>query len=217
MIGKSHLRQYHRHAHRGRTRLTPAFDATLGRHRRAHVVPRLRAIRLRARRSHQERASVRCSSSTFGQCRVRPFPGPLALASTASTDSVKVRCSFGFIAPTPMSLRAISSPRSLRIETTTVYSQGSPSAGCRMLPSMRSGVSAGVWASRRRHRSAGDAGRPDRPLRSRGWSPCSADSAGRPGVARAHAAHEPAPLSASLPLPRLPAFAALPSSQPNSA
>jgi len=73
-----------------------------------------------------------------------PFAGPFALAETASTDNVKVRCSFGFIAPTPMSLWAISSPRSLRIDTTTVYSQGSPSAGCRMLPSMHSGVSTGA-------------------------------------------------------------------------
>ena len=51
------------------------------------------------------------------------FPGTFALADTASTDSVKVRSSFGFIAPTPISLRAISLPRSFRIDTTTVYSQ----------------------------------------------------------------------------------------------
>ena len=38
------------------------------------------------------------------QCRMPPFPGPFAVADTASTDRVKVRCSFGFIAPTPMSL-----------------------------------------------------------------------------------------------------------------
>jgi hypothetical protein len=75
------------------------------------------------------------------------FPTLFALAETASTDRVKIRCSLGFIAPTPISLCAISSPRSLRIDTTTVYSQGSPSAGWRMLPSMRSGVTAGAWGS----------------------------------------------------------------------
>src|SRR2546425_924614 len=91
------------------------------------------------------KAAVRwCHRPFRAQCRVPPFPGPFALVDTASTNRVKVRCSFGFIAPTPMSLRAISSPRSLRIDTTTVYSHGSPSAGCRMLPSILSGVSAGA-------------------------------------------------------------------------
>lgn len=86
-----------------------------------------------------------CFGHPFGaQCRVLALPGLFALADATSTDKVKVLCSFGFIAPTPMSLWAISSPRSLRTVTTIVYSQGSPSAGWRMLPSMRSGVSAGA-------------------------------------------------------------------------
>src|SRR5262249_55326277 len=45
-------------------------------------------------------------------------------ADTASTDRVKLRCSFGLIAPTPTSLWAISSPRSFWIDTTMVYSHG---------------------------------------------------------------------------------------------
>ena len=38
------------------------------------------------------------------QCRTPALATAFALADTASTDSVKVRCSFAFIAPTPMSL-----------------------------------------------------------------------------------------------------------------
>ncbi len=152
------------------------------------------------------------------QCRVPPLPGFFALADTASTDSVNVRCSFGFIAPTPISLRAISTPRSLRIDTTTVYSQGSPSGGCRMLPSMHSGVSAGgrcghigahpiaqVVPAGRAHDCTLEDGLPTVRTMAR-----------RPGLARAHGAHEPAPLSAPRPM-CLPTFGPLPSSQPNSA
>src|SRR4029079_5392454 len=80
------------------------------------------------------------------QCRVPPLPGRLPLASTASTVSANVHWSLASSAPTPISLRAISSPRPFLIVTTTVYSHGSASAGCRMPPSMRNGVIAGAGA-----------------------------------------------------------------------
>jgi hypothetical protein len=54
--------------------------------------------------------AVMSAHSCVAQCRVPPFPGPLAFTETASTDKVNVRCSFAFIAPTPMSLRVISWP-----------------------------------------------------------------------------------------------------------
>mgnify|MGYP003559154012 CR=1 FL=1 len=84
-----------------------------------------------------------------GEIAGEVFQGSLAAGDgfVSSNARGSLRCSFGFIAPTPMSLWAISLPRSSAIDTTTVYSQGSPSAGCRMLPSMRSGVSAGAWGS----------------------------------------------------------------------
>ena len=73
------------------------------------------------------------------QCHVRLPP---ALAGFISTLKVKVRCSSGRMAPTPTSLRAISSPRSLRMVSTMEYSHAPPSAGLRKLPSTRSGVDA---------------------------------------------------------------------------
>ena len=115
------------------------------------------------------------------QCRAPPLPGPFALADTASTDSVNVRCSFGFIAPTPMSLRAISSPRSLQNRHDDgVFPRfavgGMPDAAFDAQRRERGAPG----AHRRRHRSAGNAGRPDTPLRFRGWSPGSADIRGSP-------------------------------------
>jgi hypothetical protein len=73
------------------------------------------------------------------QCHVR-FPP--ALAGFISTLRVKVRCSSGRMAPTPTNLRAISSPRSLRMVSTMEYSHAPLSAGLRKLPSTRSGVDA---------------------------------------------------------------------------
>jgi len=75
------------------------------------------------------------------QCHVRLPP---AVAGFISTLKVKVRCSSGRIAPTPTSLRAISSPRSLRMVSTMEYSHAPLSAGLRKLPSTRSGVDAGA-------------------------------------------------------------------------
>jgi len=60
-----------------------------------------------------------------------------------STASEKVRVSPGCNAPTPTTWRAISSPRSLRIASTTEYSHEPQFAGWRSVPSTRSGVAAG--------------------------------------------------------------------------
>src|SRR4051794_38654348 len=60
-----------------------------------------------------------------------------------STDSVTVRASVGDIAPTPMTFRAISSPRSLRIETTTEYCQDAAASGFRNEPSTMSAEKVG--------------------------------------------------------------------------
>src|SRR6185312_13987941 len=75
------------------------------------------------------------------QCRVRLV---LALAGVISTLSMKVRCSSGCMAPTPTSLRAISSPRSLRMVSTIEYSHAPLPTGLRKLPSTRSGTDAGA-------------------------------------------------------------------------
>src|SRR5207249_10127831 len=55
-----------------------------------------------------------------------------------STPKENVRCSPGRNAPTPTTWRAISSPRSFRIEMTTEYSHASPAPGWRTDPSTRS-------------------------------------------------------------------------------
>jgi hypothetical protein len=55
-----------------------------------------------------------------------------------STAKVKVRSSAGCSAPTPTTWRVISSPRSLRTESITEYSQGRSAGGCRIVPSTRS-------------------------------------------------------------------------------
>jgi len=81
---------------------------------------------------------VRCRH----QCHVLRLPP--ATAAFISTLNVKVRCSSGRMAPTPTSLRAISSPRSLRMVSTIEYSHAPLSAGLRKLPSTRSGVDAGA-------------------------------------------------------------------------
>jgi gluconate 5-dehydrogenase len=110
---------------------------------RPRRVPVLGCGELHHRPAHHHRRRNERVTLIRVQCRVPTLPGTLDLADTASTDSVNVRCSFGFIAPTPISLRAISTPRSFLIDTTTVYSHASPPGGCLMLPSMHSGVSAG--------------------------------------------------------------------------
>lgn len=58
--------------------------------------------------------------------------------ANTSTESVTVRLSLGSSAPTPTTLRSTSSPRSLRIETTTEYSHDSTPLGLRNAPSTRS-------------------------------------------------------------------------------
>ena len=98
--------------------------------------------------------------------------------ANTSTESVTVRLSRGSSAPTPTTLRATSSPRSLRIETTTEYSHESAPAGLRNAPSTRSAENVG-WARRfddsNWDRIADDAGNPGRRWRSPGWLSCSAD------------------------------------------
>src|SRR5688572_30172588 len=63
--------------------------------------------------------------------------------ANTSTDRVTVRDSSGSSAPTPTTLRATSSPRSLRIDTTTEYSHESAPLGLRNAPSTRSAEKVG--------------------------------------------------------------------------
>jgi hypothetical protein len=60
-----------------------------------------------------------------------------------STATLKVRCSSGFNAPTLTTCREISLPSAPWMESTIEYSQGSPAAGCLIVPSTRSGEKLG--------------------------------------------------------------------------